>query len=429
MLETTNVSLLQSQYLCAIERANLDSDTNGAYTREGCVQLNEAIRIQLRLAELTEGEIARRHRQRAAELTQVVYDSMLRLGMIQKPEEKPQEKPRSAAAQKAAKPRKPRDKADEPKAEDDELPGFDIADYIVRPGDVHIEEAADAAPEVVTALKNAVYDNFPQLFPNLRCETKNMVHHRLLYGPPGSGKTFLCKGLATYLNEIYPNTQESPNNSVFILLPSSEVKSRFVGTAEHRIRAVFQAATAYRFSVICIDEVDELCPSRSDDSKKTNYTTTLLELIDGVAGKTDSVILLATNHPENVDSALISRVGHSTYIDYPRAPALENFLRSRDDLYPFLADTPEGREDMVKRLAQKAQERHFSFRNMNVLATNIIQKLRAKLLTEHPNGSSEITAYIPLTPDELMQIVTHMSIDFNPGEYAALCEYRRQHGG
>lgn len=420
MSETRSSTLLQSQYLLEIEQAKLDQEANGDYTKEGLTHLKNAGQLQLSLAEITEGDVTAQHKQMGEELFRQVLSHMKRLGLTE--DKKANEGTRLDSKKASHQSEKSKDMGVEnKKTADGEMEGFIIEDYVVRPGDVSIDQAADANPDTVKALKSAIYDDFPQRFPKLKGYQSMAIRHRLLYGPPGSGKTFLCKGLSTYLNEKYPG-----NRSCFFLLPCSEIKSKYVGTAEKRIREVFRAAEKYDFSVICIDEVDALCPPRSSDNK-VNYTTTLLELIDGVQGKTRSMVILATNHPENIDSALISRIGHRDFVDYPSHTALESFLRKEKRITSGLGQTQEEREKVIQKLALCGEKRHFSFRNMNVLCDIIYMAMKDKLEKEYPDGSNEEIDFIPLSEDEIDRVVAQVNTDFNPNEYAALLAYRNAH--
>ncbi|MGN0779725.1 MAG: ATP-binding protein [Aristaeellaceae bacterium] len=431
MLDTTNDSLLQYQYLAEIEQANRDKDDHGDYTREGLEHLTEAAKIQLRLAELSTGQVSAGHQRTANDLIQQVHTIMLRKNMIAAPEPPKQKEPetgKAPARSTPAKPRKEARQAENAAKVNDEMPDFDAASYIVQPGKVRIEEAAATAAHVVEELKTAVKDNFSELYPNLP-QPPHRVGHRLLYGPPGSGKTFLCKGLATYVAEQYPNTAENPKNSAFFLLKIGDIISRYVGTAENRIKGVFEEAETYNFAVICIDEVDRLFSSRAQEDKKANYTASLLELLDGVAGKTKAMVILATNHPEQLDSALLSRIGRATYMGYPEMKALENALRRCTYLHSGLGDTPQQQEEAISFLAERAAQRHFSFRNMEVLYDDLYRQMRTHMMEAYPEGSSQVTTYIPLTRDELSRIVNHVTVEYDAKEDAALREYRKLHGG
>ena len=416
MSEPVNCDLLQAQYLEEMEDVRQSRDTNGRITAEGLWHMKRAAEIQYELSKATEGYISSWHMQMGRRLAEaaLVYKNRLGISTISPPQNE-NNRPNTGGKTSAEK------VSNEKKQSNGELEGFRLQDYIVTPGDVSLESARQGNPEVVDALKMAVYDDFPKLFPDIEDYTDLRVPHRLLYGPPGSGKSYICKGLSTYLSEMYPAGQ-----SCFFLIPCSEIMSKYVGTAEHRIREVFNAAAGYQFSIICIDEVDSICPPRSSD-QKTNYTTTLLELIDGVQGKTKSMVILATNHPDNVDSALISRIGNRDFVDYAKKDALEKVLRSHLAILSGLGETEEERERMIRQLATRAEERHFSFRNMNVLCDEIMKALKRKLREKYPEGCKGMKAFLPLSADELMQAAEAVSTDFNQEEYNRLLEYRNAH--
>lgn len=74
----------------------------------------------------------------------------------------------------------------------------------------------------------------------------------LLCGPPGCGKTLLAKAIAN----------ESGIN--FISVKGPELLNMYVGESERAVRAVFARAKNSKPCVIFFDEIDSLCPKRSD---------------------------------------------------------------------------------------------------------------------------------------------------------------------
>ena len=74
----------------------------------------------------------------------------------------------------------------------------------------------------------------------------------LLCGPPGCGKTLLAKAIAN----------ESGIN--FISVKGPELLNMYVGESERAVRAVFARARNSKPCVIFFDEIDALCPKRSD---------------------------------------------------------------------------------------------------------------------------------------------------------------------
>lgn len=74
----------------------------------------------------------------------------------------------------------------------------------------------------------------------------------LLCGPPGCGKTLLAKAIAN----------ESGIN--FLSVKGPELLNMYVGESERAVRAVFNRARDSKPCVIFFDEIDALCPKRTD---------------------------------------------------------------------------------------------------------------------------------------------------------------------
>src|SRR5262249_9031808 len=74
----------------------------------------------------------------------------------------------------------------------------------------------------------------------------------LLCGPPGCGKTLLAKAIAN----------ESGIN--FISVKGPELLNMYVGESERAVRSVFIRARNSKPCVVFFDEIDALCPKRSD---------------------------------------------------------------------------------------------------------------------------------------------------------------------
>ncbi|XP_077879029.1 nuclear valosin-containing protein-like isoform X4 [Ictidomys tridecemlineatus] len=109
----------------------------------------------------------------------------------------------------------------------------------------------------------------------------------LLAGPPGCGKTLLAKAVAN----------ESGLN--FISVKGPELLNMYVGESERAVRQVFQRAKNSAPCVIFFDEVDALCPRRSDQETgaSVRVVNQLLTEMDGLEARQQVFIMAATNRP------------------------------------------------------------------------------------------------------------------------------------
>lgn len=132
---------------------------------------------------------------------------------------------------------------------------------------------------------------YPQVFKKLGVSPPKGV---LLYGPPGTGKTLLAKAVA---NETEAN---------FIHLAGPEIMSKWYGQSEENLRKVFKDAQDDAPSIIFIDEIDAIAPSREEVSGEVEkrVVSQLLTLMDGLEARGEVVVIAATNRPEALDPAL-----------------------------------------------------------------------------------------------------------------------------
>ncbi|XP_045673439.1 nuclear valosin-containing protein-like isoform X2 [Phyllostomus hastatus] len=131
----------------------------------------------------------------------------------------------------------------------------------------------------------------------------------LLAGPPGCGKTLLAKAVAN----------ESGLN--FISVKGPELLNMYVGESERAVRQVFQRAKNSAPCVIFFDEVDALCPRRSDREAgaSVRVVNQLLTEMDGLETRRQVFILAATNRPDIIDPAILrpGRLDKTLFVGLP----------------------------------------------------------------------------------------------------------------
>lgn len=116
----------------------------------------------------------------------------------------------------------------------------------------------------------------------------------LLFGPPGCGKTFLAKVVA------------SSAGAHFLQVRGPELLEARVGGSESHLRTVFDRARENAPCVLFFDEIDAIAASRgSMESTQTQILTQLLVEMDGVDELQGVVVVAATNRPDALDPALL----------------------------------------------------------------------------------------------------------------------------
>jgi vacuolar protein-sorting-associated protein 4 len=140
-------------------------------------------------------------------------------------------------------------------------------------GKPNVEWADVAGLEMAKeALKEAVIlpIKFPHLFTGNRMPWKGV----LLFGPPGTGKSFLAKGVAI-----------EANNSTFFSVSSSNLVSKWLGESEKLVKNLFEMARQHKPSIIFFDEIDSLCSTRSVNESESarRIKTELLVQMHGLS--------------------------------------------------------------------------------------------------------------------------------------------------
>jgi transitional endoplasmic reticulum ATPase len=130
----------------------------------------------------------------------------------------------------------------------------------------------------------------------------------LLYGPPGCGKTFIARKFA---EEVGYN---------FVELKPSDLASIYVHGTQQKIGGVFEQARAKAPTILFLDEIDALVPSRESDLHQS-YASEVNEFLAQMTNCHESGIFIvaASNRPERIDPAVL-RTGRLDKIFYLGPP-------------------------------------------------------------------------------------------------------------
>lgn len=167
----------------------------------------------------------------------------------------------------------------------------------------------------------------------------------LLYGLPGTGKTMFAEACS---NEL---------NATFISVKCSDIKSKWYGESEQKVKAIFSRAKKSRRAIIFFDEFEAIGAKRTEDGDNANndLVPEILAEMQGVGSSSCNsaiMIIAATNKPWSIDSAFLrpGRFDEKIYIPLPDYKARKRLFEIQlskvpvsDDLsFDYLAEITEG---------------------------------------------------------------------------------------
>jgi transitional endoplasmic reticulum ATPase len=117
----------------------------------------------------------------------------------------------------------------------------------------------------------------------------------LLYGPPGTGKTTIARVLA------------HESKCRFFATTPADINSMWLGESEKQVARLFAQARANAPSIVFLDEIDALLPSRSGgiNMYSDKVVNQFLHEMDGMTRNGRVFIVGATNRRDMLDPALL----------------------------------------------------------------------------------------------------------------------------
>jgi cell division protease FtsH len=132
----------------------------------------------------------------------------------------------------------------------------------------------------------------------------------IFWGPPGTGKTFFAKAVATAIG------------AAIQIVSGPELKSKWVGESEENLRQIFRKARQSAPSIIVFDELDSFATARGTyvgSGVEHSMVNQLLTEMDGFHKEELVFVVGTTNFVEALDPALLrpGRFEFHLHIPYP----------------------------------------------------------------------------------------------------------------
>ncbi|KAI0346929.1 P-loop containing nucleoside triphosphate hydrolase protein [Trametopsis cervina] len=158
----------------------------------------------------------------------------------------------------------------------------------------------------------------------------------LLHGPPGTGKTSLCRALAQKLSirlaDRYPHAR-------LLEINSHSLFSRWFSESGKLVQRLFSTVTDMvededSFVVVLIDEVESLTSARAgamagtEPSDALRVVNALLTQLDKLKHRKNVLVMSTSNLAKAIDSAFVDRADIIQYVDLPPREAIYEILRS-----------------------------------------------------------------------------------------------------
>ena len=139
----------------------------------------------------------------------------------------------------------------------------------------------------------------------------------LLFGPPGTGKTFMAKAVAGTISNRGQRTS-------FLKIESYEIVSKWLGESAKNVKEVFKLARESAPTVLFIDEADAIGRARMEATTDAGrdvqgmLNQILTELGEGFHVNRNVAVIFATNYPSVIDQALLDRMKRIIYVPPPK---------------------------------------------------------------------------------------------------------------
>jgi len=210
--------------------------------------------------------------------------------------------------------------------EQDELSGQIAGVILTERPNISWEDVAGMENAKV-ALQEAVV--LPMARPDLFKGARKPWRGILLFGPPGCGKTYIAKAVASQIKDC-----------TFFSVSAAAIVSKWLGESEKLVKLLYDTALEKAPSIIFMDEVDSLAGARAEGENEAmrRVKTQLLQAIEGIKGAEEGQLIVtmgATNLPWSLDLAMRRRFEKRIYIPLPDEIARDEMFQIHTKGYDF----------------------------------------------------------------------------------------------
>ena len=270
-----------------------------------------------------------------------------------------------------------------------------ILQDLVLPEDIPVSfDDIGGLGNIVEELKESVI--YPLTMPDLYMHSSSLLAAPsgvLLYGPPGCGKTMICKALA------------HESGACFINLHISTLTEKWFGDSNKLVNAVFSLARKLQPTIIFIDEIDAVLGTRHSGEHEASgmVKAEFMTWWDGLksadtSGRAQRILVLgATNRINDIDDAILRRMPKKFPIYLPNAAQRLKILKlmlkdtklDQDNLdMPYVARVMDGmsgsdikeacRDAAMVPVREMIRQQRESGRRMNEVRAQEVRGLRTE---------------------------------------------------
>ncbi len=236
----------------------------------------------------------------------------------------------------------------------------------------------------------------------------------LLFGPPGTGKTYMAKAVAGTISK-------NGHDTSFLKIESYEIVSKWLGESAKNVKEVFKLARESAPTVLFIDEADAIGRARTEATTDAGrdvqgmLNQMLTELGEGFHVNRNVAVVFATNYPSVIDAALLDRIKRIIYVPPPKSregikSLLDSYL-SKVELDPSVSNYQGGLldgsfEDVWKIIRGRKQiyEANISERGINVRDQYVITPRDVKNVVQEAASEASYQGERYVTMDRLLNL-------------------------